>query len=446
MALTNIDDAIQIIRSAKSRDEARSELIDYGIVKTEMQADAVLELKLAALTKLEGDKLAQERDKLKERCVWLIEKLSDDKKILALVAEEQTELARTLGDERRTQIEGDADDLTAEDLISNEQVVISLTKDGYIKRLKLDTYRVQRRGGKGVTATHKTQDDAGDVYVANSHDLLLFFTSKGMLYQRKAYEVPEATGRTSKGIHLANMLALDADEKIEATIPVKTLDADGYVLIVTNGGLIKRTELREYQTNLRQKGLTAIKLNDGDAVCDVEITDGTKDVFLVTSQGMAVRYGEERVRSTGRSTMGVKALELKVDKLGKNDTIVQMLTLVHDQNPQILVVTEYGFGKRTDTSAYRETKSRAVKGVATISDVRFDRNGYIVGAVTVTDEDTLIVLTTRGKLIQLPAQQVRNTGRIAMGVKLVGLEDGDTVSSLAKVVNGMASDNIEMDA
>lgn len=438
-SLANIDKVIELIRGAKNREDAKSKLISENMVTTDVQAEAVLELKLAALTKLEGDKLQQEIDKLTTRCSWLSDKLSDDKKILKLVAEEQIDIGKKMGDDRRTKIELAAEEIVAEDLIPNEQVIVSLTKDGYIKRIGLDAYRVQRRGGKGVASSHKSQEDAGDIYVANTHDLMMFFTSNGMVYQRKTHEIPEATNRTSKGIHLANLLSLGAEEKIISAIPIATLDTDGYVVMVTNGGLIKRTELREYQTSLRQKGFTAIKLQENDSVCDVKITDGSQDIFLVTAQGQAVRYGEERVRTTGRFTQGVKALELGFDKTGRANRIVTMLTFGADQNPQILIATEYGFGKRTDSSAYREKKSRAVKGVSTISDVRFDRNGYIVGATIVEDGDTLIVLTTRGKFILLPTQQIRSTGRVAVGVKLLDLEIGDTVSSIARVQNAAQS-------
>lgn len=428
----SIDAAIRIIRAADSPEEAASSLVESGLVEDELQAKAVLGITLSKLTKLETGSLAAEKAKLEKRGIYLVSVLASEKKLLIVVASEQEELARVMGDDRRTQIGLDTSDINAEDLIPEEQVVISLTKDGYIKRIPVSAYKVQGRGGKGVIGVKsREQDDAGDIFIASTHDLLLFFTSAGLVYRKKGYEIPAAT-RTSKGTHLANLLALNTGETVTNTISLDTLARDGYLVMVTKGGLIKRSLIRDYNTRFTTKGLQAIKLQPDDQLAFVESTDGTRDVFLATANGKAIRYPEITVRATGRITEGVQAMKLLGD-----DKIAQLLTIDPSENPSILVVTSKGFGKKSDASAYRCFSGRSAQGISTIDKVKSDRNGLIVAAVTVSEGDTLMVLSTKGKLVQIPAESVRQTGRIAMGVKVVSLDDGDSVACITKVKNGM---------
>lgn len=429
---TRIDEAIALIRASNNPAEASQALIIKDIVQSEDQAKAVLAITLSRLTKLEAGKLLQERDDLSKRNDWLTTILNNDKKILRLVAKETDEIAKTLGTDRLTQINFNPNDLNAEDLIPEEQCIISITKDGYIKRVPTSAYRVQNRGGKGVTNVAKVNEEAGDIFVASTHDLILFFTNTGVMFKKKGYDIPEFA-RTHKGVHLANLLDLASDERVAGTMRLKTLDTDGYVVMVTRGGKIKRTELREYNTSLKTKGLTAIKLTDGDEVAYVETTDGTKDIFLVTSLGKAVRYSEDNVSVTGRATQGVRAMNLS-----DGDGIAQLITFSSNENPDICVVTELGYGKRTNASQYRSTSGRNVKGVNTIDQVKSDRNGLIVSASTVQDGDTLIVLTKRGQILQISVEDIRSTGRGTMGVKIVKLDTNDNVSSIARVTDGLA--------
>ena len=429
---SKIDAVIKLIRACDTRAEASEQLILKKFVSSAEQAKAVLDITLGKLTKLDIVALENERDALMERIDWLIEVLASDKLLLREIVKEQDLISKKFGDDRRCEIGFSADDLSVEDLIKEEPIIIHLTADGYLKRTPVAEYSVQNRGGKGVTNVSKKTEDAGTIFVASTHDLILFFTNRGRMLKKKGYQVPEAT-RTNKGQHLANILQLQADEEVVTTIPLRTLDQDGYILMVTRGGLIKRTELRDYISNRKESGLNAIKLVEGDCVAFVDVTDGSQDVFLATSKGKAVRYSEDNVSVTGRSTQGVRAL-----RLTNNDSIAQMLTIDPKQNPDILVVTSQGYGKRTNASEYRSMSGRNVQGVATINQ-KTDRNGDIVCAEAIAINDTLIILTNKGKIIQMPVKQIKTQGRSTMGVRVVDLDIGDEVASIAKVENGMAA-------
>ena len=429
---SRIDEAIALIRASNNPQEASMALIDKGLVTSEEQAKAVLAITLSRLTKLEADRLLQEKDELSKRNDWLRGVLASEKKVLKIIAKETEDLAKSLGNDRMTSLGSSPDEITTEDLIPEEQCVISMTKDGYIKRLPVTAYRVQARGGRGVTNMSKSNEEAAELFVASTHEFIMFFTNTGLMFKKKGYEIPEFS-RTSKGIHLANLLDLNQEERITGFIRLKSLDTDGYIIMITRQGKIKRSFIRDYDTNLKTKGLKAIMLAEGDEVAYVEQTDGSKDVFLVTSLGKAVRYSEDNVTVTGRATQGVKAMNLS-----NNDNIAQLLVLSPDENPDILVATSQGYAKRTNASQYKSTSGRNVRGVNTIDQVKFDRNGMIVSASTVSDGDTLIVLTKKGQIIQIPIDEIRSTGRNTMGVKIVRLDLTDSLTAIAKVTNGVA--------
>jgi DNA gyrase subunit A len=429
---SRIDEAIALIRASNNPGEASDALISNGLVSSEEQAKAVLAITLSRLTKLEADRLLQEKDDLSKRNDWLTGVLASDKKVLKIISKETEDLAKALGNTRITSLGSSPDEITTEDLIPEEQCVISMTKDGYIKRLPLTAYRVQARGGRGVTNMSKSNEEAAELFVASTHEFIMFFTNTGLMFKKKGYEIPEFN-RTSKGIHLANLLDLNQQERITGFIRLKSLDTDGYIIMITRQGKIKRSFIRDYDTTLKTKGLKAIMLSEGDEVAYVEQTNGSKDVFLVTSLGKAVRYSEDNVTVTGRATQGVKAMNLS-----DNDNIAQLLVLSPDENPDILVATSQGFAKRTNASQYKSTSGRNVRGVNTIDQVKFDRNGVIVSASTVSDGDTLIILTKKGQIIQIPIDEIRSTGRNTMGVKIVKLDTSDSLTAIAKVTDGVA--------
>jgi len=429
---SRIDEAIALIRSSDNPGQALERLISNDLVKTEEQGRAVLNITLSRLTKLEANRLLQEKDELSKRNEWPTMMLGNEKKILKLVAKETEDVAKQLGTDRKTTLGTSPDEITTEDLIPEEQCVISLTKDGYIKRLPLSAYRVQARGGRGVTNLSKANEEASEIFTASTHQLILFFTNTGLMFKKKGYDIPEFS-RTHKGIHLANLLDLNQEERIAGFIPLKTLDSDGYIIMVTRGGKIKRTTTREYDTALKTKGLKAIQLSENDEVAYVDYTNGSKDIFLVTSHGKAVRYSEDNITITGRATQGVKAMNLSV-----HDSIAQLLVLSADENPDILVATSQGFAKRTNAIEYKSTSGRNVRGVNTIDQVKFDRNGHIVSASTVSDGDSLIVLTKKGQIIQIPVDEIRSTGRSTMGVRIVKLDNTDALTAITKVTDGVA--------
>lgn len=425
----NIDAVIKLIRAADDAESAIQQLVAQKYVDTEIQAKAVLAITLRQLTKLESKALQDEHDSLVKRVEWLNDILGNVKKLMKFISNEQDDIAKKYGDARRTVIGGSADDIEIEDLIKEEQVVITLTKDGYIRRIPVAAYNVQHRGGKGVIGVGKREnDESNEIFIASTHDVILFFSNKGLMYRKKGYQIPEGA-RTGKGMHLANLLILGAGEEITSTIPISSFNQPGhFIMMMTRNGLIKRTLLIDYATNRKNKGFQAIKLRDKDEVAFVEITDNKRDVFIATQNGKAIRYGESLVRPMGRVTTGVQAL-----KLSTGDSIAQAFTIDPSENPDILVMTSMGFAKRTNAKDYRILHGRNAKGVNTIDQLKSDRNGLIIGASSVTDDENLIILTTKGKMIRIPAKQIRSTGRVTMGVRAVNLDLGDTVKSFVVV-------------
>ena len=423
-----IDSVIKLIRQADDRNVAQQELIAQGFVKSPEQADAVLKITLGNLTKLDVNSMTDEFSKLTSRNEWLVEQLSSDKKMLRLISKEQLDLAAKIGDDRRSEIVPSIEDFNYEDLIREEQIIVSLTKDGYIKRVPLDTFKTQNRGGKGVIGVKsREEDEASDFFSGTTHDLFLFFTNQGNLLKKKGYEIPLAT-RTSKGVHLNNLLNLTEAESVSSTITLKSLDVDGNFVMVTKKGLIKRSEIRDYNTSLRKRGLKAITLTESDELAFVMQTDGTQDVMIVTAMGMAVRYSENLVRCIGKNGQGSRSMLLKAE-----DTIAAVLAIDADADPSILVITEFGKGKKTFASEYRSTAGRAVKGQRTINTLKREASGKIVSAVALSDNDEILVLTNKGKMMRCNLDSLRNKSKVTQANNIVSLDDGDTVQTVSVV-------------
>lgn len=426
---SRIDETIKIIRAAENPVAAQEALLKAKIIDNEPQAKAVLAITLSQLTKLENNKLVEERAAKNERNEWLNKVLKDQKEILQVIAKEQKELASKFGSERRTEIISDANDIEIEDLIKDEQVVISLTGDGYVRSTSVDNYRIQNRGGMGSAGISKKNDgeDIFEMFEAGSKDLLLFFSDLGLVYQKKAYEVAQS-GKTGKGIHVSNLLSLKEGEAITNVFSLKTLDQDGYLTIATKHGFIKRSELREYNSNRKNSGLTAIKLDDDDKVSFVMLSDGNRDIFLVTANGQCVRYPESIVSIQGRATRGSRSM-----KLDSSDSLVQIFTIDKDKTPDILVVTSGGHGKRTSSTEYRSLSGRNVKGYSVINKKALEKNGLIAGACPIYDGDSFLVLTSKGNVLRTNSNNIRETGRTTNGVRVVSLEQDNKVTRISRI-------------
>ena len=423
-----IDAVIKLVRNADNKEEEARELIAQEFVSSQEQADAVLRITLGNLTKLDTRALQDEFDKLAKRNEWLAAQLASEKKMLGLISKEQLELAEKFGDDRRSEILALEDEISYEDLIKEEQIVVSLTKDGYIKRVPLDTFKTQNRGGKGVIGVKsREEDEASDIFSGTTHDLFLFFTNEGNLLKKKGYEIPLAS-RTSKGTHLNNLLNLTEGETVSTTITLKSLDIDGYFVMVTKKGLIKRSEIREYDTSLRKRGLKAISLTDGDSLNFVMNTDGNKDIMLVTSLGMAVRYPETLVRCIGKNGQGSRSM-----LLSREDSIAAVLSIDSESDPSILVITELGKGKKTSASEYRSTAGKNVKGQRTINQTKREQTGKIVAALSITDTDEILVLTNKGKMMRCNLDSLRNKSKATQANNIVALDNNDTVQSVVLV-------------
>jgi len=423
-----IDAVIKLVRNSDNKEEAAKELIAQKFVSSQEQADAVLRITLGNLTKLDTRALQDEFDKLTKRNEWLAAQLASEKKMLGLISKEQLELSEKFGDDRRSEILALEDEISYEDLIQEEEIIVSLTKDGYIKRVPLDTFRTQNRGGKGVMGVKsREEDEASDIFSGTTHDLFLFFTNQGNLLKKKGYEIPLAS-RISKGTHLNNLLNLTEGETVSSTITLKSLDVDGYFIMVTNNGLIKRSEIREYNTSLRKRGLKAISLTEGDILNFVMTTDGNKDVMLVTSMGMAVRYNETLVRCIGKNGQGSRSM-----LLSKDDSIAAMLAIDAEADPSILVITESGKGKKTSASEYRSTAGRSVKGQRTINHHKRETTGKIVSALALNDNDDILVLTNKGKMMRCNLDSLRNKSKATQATTIVALDDNDLVQTAVVV-------------
>ena len=416
IAIDNIDEVIQIIRS--SYDDAKERLMERFKL-TEIQAQAILDMQLKRLSGLQREKLEEEYENLMKLIAHLKEILANEKLVYDIIKEELLEMKKKFGDERKTKIVAAEGEIDLDDLIKEEQVVIALTRFGYIKRLPIDTYRSQKRGGKGITGMTTREDDfVKQIFIASTHDTILFFTNKGKLYRLRGYEVPEA-GRTAKGTAIVNLLSLDADEKVTAIMPIQNFADGKYLLFATKKGLIKKTALKEYDSS-RKTGLQAINLKDEDEVIGVRLTDGEDNVVLVTRKGMCITFDEKDVRSVGRVSQGVIGI-----RLDKDDDVIGMESIIANSSATLLAITENGFGKRTELDEYR-VQIRGGKGVITYKIT--PKTGELVGIKIVDDNDDIMMVTANGTIIRLKVEEVSVLGRSTQGVTLMRTHEGKVVS------------------
>ncbi|MGI6190817.1 MAG: DNA gyrase subunit A [Eubacterium sp.] len=434
IAIDNIDEIIRIIRSAYN--DAKERLMErFGL--DEIQAQAILDMRLARLQGLEREKIEKEYQELQEKIAYYNSLLADDAKLMGVIKDELLEIKEKYGDERRTKIERDVDDLDEEDLIEDETVAVTLTHLGYIKRVPADTYKPQKRGGKGITGlTTRKNDFVKDLIMTSTHDWLMFFTNTGKAYKMKAYQVPEAS-RTARGTPAINFLNLMQRERITAVIPVKNFEAeDRYLIAVTKKGVIKKTALNLFDTH-RQNGIIAISLKDGDQLIDIKVSSGNNDVILVTREGKSIRFNEEDVRPMGRNARGVRGINLEGD-----DEVVSM-DLV-GRGKKLLVVTENGYGKRTAVSDYKR-QTRGGKGMLTYDKSRFDKTGYLIGALCVNDEDEVMLINSDGVVIRIKATDVSILSRATQGVKIMKVDDDSKIVAMAKVIGENDIEKAEAD-
>ena len=424
IALDNIDEVIRIIRASENVQKAKEELIKrFGL--TDAQAQAIVDMRLRALTGLERGKIEAEYKELMERIANLREILADKNKLLSVIKKELEEVSAKYGDERRTQFGFDEHDISVEDMIPDEPVIVTATQLGYIKRMTVDNFRNQNRGGRGIKGMQTIEDDAvADVMMTMSHDTLLFFTNKGRAYRLKAYELPEAS-RTARGTALVNLLMLQPDEHVTTVIPIRDFHKEHmYLVMATKEGLIKRTELSAF-ANVRKTGIIAITLREGDELIEVKFTDGSQDIFMVSKKGMCIRFHEDDVRPTGRSSMGVRGMDI-----GEDDIVVSMQLAV--QGDFLLCISEKGLGKRTKKDEFK-AQSRGGKGVKCYKTT--EKTGNLVGAKMVIEENEVLLITTEGIMIRTSVDMISVLGRNTSGVKVMNLEEGIKVASFTKVKN-----------
>lgn len=423
IALDNLDEIISLIRGSQTTDIAREALMERFEL-SDKQAQAILDMRLQRLTGLERDKIEDEYQELVKLIAELKAILADEEKVLEIIREELTEIKERFGDERRTEIViGGTDFIEDEALIPEENVVITLTHQGYIKRLPSSTYRSQGRGGRGIQGMGTNEDDFVEHLISTStHDTILFFTNKGKVYRAKGYEVPEFS-RTAKGIPIINMLEIEKGEWINALIPVKEFADDWFLVFTTKQGISKRTTLSQF-ANIRKGGLIALNLREDDELISVRMTDGHKHIMIATKNGYLIRFPEEQIRPMGRTAAGVKGITLR----GDDDSVVSMDII--DEGVDILNVTEKGFGKRTPESEYRIT-NRGGKGILTSKIT--DKTGQIVAAKPVTGEEDIMIITVSGVLIRLPVSSISITGRNTQGVILIRIQENEAVATVARI-------------
>ncbi len=420
IAIDNIDEIISIIRN--SYDDAQEKLIERFKL-TEVQANAILEMKLRTLQGLQREKIEQEYEELQKFIARCREILASERLVYDLIKEDLEDVKKKYGDERRTTFMAAEGEFEAEDLIKDEDVVVTMSHYGYIKRMSVDTYRSQKRGGRGITGMQTKQDDfVEQMFIASTHNTIMFFTNKGKSYRLKCYDVPEAS-RTAKGTAIVNLLQLDGDERVTAIIPVKVFSEGQFLLMATKQGTIKKTSLMEYNNN-RKTGLQAIALKEDDELIDVRLTDGERNIVMVTREGMSITFSESDVRAVGRVSQGVRGI-----RLDEGDYVVGMEP-IYDQNQFLLTITENGFGKRTELAEYR-VQSRDGKGVLTYKIT--PKTGKVVGIKVVSDNDEVMLITDTGILIRISCKDISVLGRSTQGVTLIRSNDGGVVSSIAKI-------------
>ena len=422
IAQDNIDEVINIIRSSQTTQEAKNRLIERFSLSDE-QAQAIVDMRLKALTGLEREKLEAELKELIALIAELKEILADEKKLLGVIREEILAISAKYGDDRRTQIGYDEYDMSMEDLIPETNTVITMTKVGYIKRMSIDNFKAQHRGGKGIKGMETIEDDyIVEMLMTTSHHYLMFFTNTGRVYRIKAYEIPEAS-RTSRGTAIINLIPLQPGEKITAMIPIKEYNDDHYLFMATRKGIVKKTPITDY-ANIRKNGLAAINLREDDKLIEVKVTDNTEEVFLFTKFGQCIRFKETDVRSTGRTTMGVIGMNLAPD-----DVVIAMQ--LASQGDSVMIVSENGLGKCTLIDEFT-AQNRGGKGVKCYKIT--EKSGNLVGVKSVSKDDEIMLITTEGIIIRMQVNDTTLLGRVTTGVKLINLGDGIKVASVAKVV------------
>ena len=421
IALDNIDDVIHIIRNSKTSDIAKSTLMERFQL-SDKQAQAILEMRLRRLTALERDKIEEELNEIMQYIEYLNSILADEMKLLGVIKEELREIKSKYNDERRTEIQKVVNEIDIEDLIQEEDVVITLTNSGYIKRISADTYSAQRRGGRGIQAmTTKEDDFVENVLITSTHSDVLFFTNRGRVYKKRAYEIPDA-GRTAKGTNIINLIPIEQDERIETVLTVADEIREGYLFMATKKGLVKKTPLSEFK-NLRKNGLIAISLREGDELLKVKVTRGDADIVIVSERGNAIKFNEQDVRPMGRTAAGVKSMNLRED-----DIAVCMDIAVDDED--LLVISENGFGKRTPLVEYKR-QNRG--GVGLITYKISEKTGKVVGATVCKSEDELMLINTSGVAIRINVSDVSVTSRATMGVRLMRTSDEEKIVAIAKI-------------
>ena len=418
IALDNIDEVINIIRS--SYDDAKERLMKrFGL--SDIQAQAILDMRLKTLSGLQREKIEEEYNELMKLIAHLREILANEQLVLDIIKEELLEIKQKYGDERKTKIVAAEGELNVEDLIKEEQTVVALTHFGYIKRMPIDTYRSQKRGGKGITGISTREEDfVKQIFTASTHDTILFFSNKGKLYRLRGYEIPEA-GRTAKGTAIVNLLRLDNGEKISAVIPITNFEDGKYLLMATKNGLIKKTALKDFDST-RKTGLLSITLKDDDELIDVRLTDGEDNVVLVTSKGLSITFDEKDVRPVGRSAQGVIGI-----RLDDKDFVIGMESIIASKDATLLAITEHGFGKRTELSEYR-VQNRGGRGVITYKVT--PKTGNIVGIRIANGDEDVMMITDKGTIIRLKVEEISILGRATQGVTLMRTNDGGKVVSI----------------
>lgn len=424
VAVENIDEVVEMIKKSDGPTDAREKLMSTFSL-SEIQAQAILDMRLQRLTGLERDKIIADYEAIMKEIARLEGILGSEEKIKNIIKEEFTEIIEKYGDERRTEIVAKADEIQIEDLVAKEEMIVTITHKGYVKRMPLDTYKAQKRGGKGVKGAANEDDFFTNIFTANTHDKLLFFTSRGQVFSKKVYEMPEGT-RTSKGRNIANLIQIPSGDRVTEIIRIPhDMDMEEkYLIFATNKGLVKKTALSEY-SNVKQSGLIAIKLQDGDHIVNVRINDGSKDILLCSSAGKIIRFDTSDARAMGRVSQGVKGININAEE----ERIIGMELI--DDNMEILSVTENGYGKRTESSQYRK-QTRGGKGILAMR--LTDKNGEIVQIKPVIESDDLMIITDRGQVVRTKVSGISLMGRATQGVRLIKPKEGEKVVSIAKIV------------
>ena len=431
IALDNIDEVIRIIRNSKNAQAAKEGLIE-AFQLTDVQAQAIVDMRLRALTGLEREKLENEYKELMERIGELRAILADRKLLLGVIKEEILVISGKYGDDRRTSIGFDELDLSTEDLIPEQDVVITMTKLGYIKRMTTDTFKSQNRGGKGIKGMQTIEEDyVEELFMTSTHNYIMFFTNTGRVYRMKGYEIPEA-GRTARGTAIINLLQLMPDEKITAMIPIREYEDGKYLFMATKKGLVKKTPITDY-ANVRKTGLAAITLREDDELIEVKITDNEKDIIMITKYGQCIRFKEQDVRSTGRTSMGVRGMNLS-----DRDEVIGMQ--LHTQGDYLLIASEKGMGKRTAIEEFT-CQNRGGKGVKCYKIT--EKTGNVIGVKAVNEDNEIMIINTEGIVIRMECAGISILGRVASGVKLINLDSNTKVASIAKVRETVAEENAE---